>query len=509
MSEKTLTGSFRGEAGVRDFYTVDADEEEDLLKWETLLMEKISGAFEPFSLQISGLSLNNYYARVIVNKNGRINFQDIYRPAAKEHGAAASTPAPAASLEVTKETSSPGKNIRINTITLSEGTIDFSDHHLNRDFSTTMLNLGGKIDGLSAETGSAANVDLRGNLENRSPLKISGKINPLAKDLLLDMQILFSDIELTPLTPYSGTYLGYAIDKGKLSLTLKYKIEDKKLTAENQVFIDQFTFGEKIESAKATSLPVRLAIALLKDKNGEIHLDLPLSGRTDSPEFSIWGLVGQVLKNLLVKAATSPLALLQASFGGGADFSSISFASGVSRLASSEEDKLRSLTKALAERPGIRLEVSGHADRERDPEGLKEELLVKKMKSEKFLSMAKEKRESGGLSPELIEIPANEFSKWLKAVYEKEKFPRPRTVIGTLKSLPDEEMKKLILANTTVSEQQLRNLARERAVTVMNFLLKEGKLPVDRFFEKSGDPFAPPAKDARAGGRVEFGVIAN
>ena len=106
-----------------------------------------------------------------------------------------------------------------------------------------------------------------------------------------------------------------------------------------------------------------------------------------------------------------------------------------------------------------------------------------------------------------MEIPAAEQSKWLKAVYEKEKFPRPRTIIGTLKSLPDEEMKKLILANTSVSEQQLRGLARERAVTVMNFLLKDGKLPQERLFEKSGDPFAPPADNVKAGGRVEFGAV--
>ena len=129
------------------------------------------------------------------------------------------------------------------------------------------------------------------------------------------------------------------------------------------------------------------------------------------------------------------------------------------------------------------------------------------MKSEKFLSLAKEKRESGGLSHDAVEIPAAEQSKWLKAVYEKEKFPRPRTVIGTLKTLPDEEMKKLILANTSVGEQQLRGLARERAVTVMNFLLKDGKLPQERLFEKSGDPFAPPADNVKAGGRVEFGVV--
>ncbi len=493
------SGRFQGEGDVRDFYSVDM-EEDDLLKWESLHFDRFSGNIEPFSLTMSGLSLNNYYAKVVINKSGRTNLREIYKKPIK------SGDAEPASNET--QSMAKSKDLRIDTVTLSGGTLKFSDHHLNRDFSTTMLNVGGRISGLSSATGSTAEVDLRGNLENHSPLKISGRVNPLAKDLFLDMQIDFSDIELSPLTPYSGTYLGYIIDKGKLSLTMKYKVENKILSAENIVFIDQFTFGDKVESNKATSLPVSFAVALLKDKNGEIHLNLPLSGRIDSPKFSIWGLVGQVLKNLLEKAATSPFALLQASFGDGADFSSVSFAPGVSRLTAAEEDKLRLLARVLTERPGLRLEVMGFADRVRDPEGYRKDSLLKKMRNERSLSLTKERADSGLDKSASTDIPEDEQSKWLKIVYEKEKFPRPRTVIGTLKTLPDEEMKKLILANTPVSEQQLRSLARERVLTVINFLVKEGKLSPDRLFEKSTDPFAASGKGAAVGGRVEFGVVA-
>jgi hypothetical protein len=503
-----LTGTFRGDGGVRDFHSLDAEGEEDLLKWESLQLDGINGTLSPFSLAMSGVSLNNYYARVIINKAGRINLQDLYTPPA--------TPAPVVAAPVVAAGTAPAggapakpaaKAVRIDTITLQDGQLDFSDHHLNRDFATTMLNLGGRVTGLSSEATTLADIDLRGNLENHSPLRIVGKINPLRGDLFLDMTINFSEIELSPMTPYSGTYLGYAIDKGKLSLALEYKVDQKTLSAQNRVFLDQFTFGDRIESTKATSLPVRLAVALLKDRKGEIHLDLPLSGRTDDPKFSIWGVIGQILKNLLVKAATSPFALLQSAFGSSEDFSSVSFAPGTSHLTPGEEAKLRSLAKVLAERPGIKLEIAGFADRERDPEGYRTELLLKKMKNEKFLSVVKEKRESTGLSAEAMEIPPAEQSRWLKAVYEKEKFPRPRTVIGTLKSLPDAEMRKLILANTLVGEQQLRQLARDRTVTVTNFLVKEGKLPQERLFEKSGDVFAPPKKEGLTGSRVEFGVV--
>ena len=502
MKDGKASGSFSGGMGVRDLYTLDGEEGEDLLKWESLALDGVSGTFAPFSLAVKGVSLANYFARITIDKNGRLNLQDIHRPAEKTAGATAPTASQATTAPQEKGA------VKIDTVTFSDGILDFTDHHLARDFHTTMLKMGGRVSGLSSDRSTNADIDLRGNLENHSPLKISGKINPLAGDLFLDMQIAFSDIELSPFTPYSGTYLGYAIDKGKLSLALKYKIEHKELSAQNSIFFDQFTFGEKIDSQKATSLPVRLGLALLKDKNGEIHLDLPLSGRTDAPKFSIWGVVGQMLKNLLIKAATSPMAFLQSTFGSSADFSTVNFSPGSSRLAKAEEEKLRSLARALSDRPGLRLEVSGFADRAHDPEGLRGEILLKKMKNERLLASAKEKLEGAATGPEVQEIAPQEYSRWLKAVYEKEKFPRPRTVIGTLKALPDEEMKKLILTNTAVGEQQLRGLARERAVAVVDFLLQEGKLQQERLFEKSGDPFAPPEKDGTAGSRVEFGIVA-
>jgi outer membrane protein OmpA-like peptidoglycan-associated protein len=369
-----------------------------------------------------------------------------------------------------------------------------------------MLNLGGRITGLSSAANTLADVDLRGNLENQSPLRITGRINPLRDDLFVDLKVSFTDIELSPLTPYSGTFLGYTVDKGKLFLDLKYHIENKKLESENKVFIDQFTFGNKVESDKATSLPVRLAVALLKDRKGEIHLDLPVTGRTDDPKFSIWGLVLQVLKNLLVKAATSPFALLQSVFGGKEDFSSVSFASGSARLSDAERGKLVKLAQMLTDRPALKLEVTGFVDKEHDPEGYRNELLLKKMKNEKFLALVKEKKALEGQSADNLEILPPEYSKLLKGVYRKEKFPKPRNFIGLVKDLPDEEMKKLILTHTVVGNEDLQNLARDRGVAVRNFLIADGKLPAERIFEKKGDIFKATAREGESASRVEFGM---
>jgi len=162
---------------------------------------------------------------------------------------------------------------------------------------------------------SRAKVDLKGNLGRGSPIDIKGTINPLAKDRYVDMNVSFKDIELSPATPYAIRYLGYTIEKGKLTFDVKYLIEGNKLTAQNKFFFDQLTFGEKVESPDAIKLPVTTAVSLLKDRNGQINLDVPLSGSLDDPKFSVWPIIWQVIVNLITKAVTAPFALLGSLFG--------------------------------------------------------------------------------------------------------------------------------------------------------------------------------------------------
>jgi outer membrane protein OmpA-like peptidoglycan-associated protein len=344
-------------------------------------------------------------------------------------------------------------------------------------------------------------------LENRSPLKISGTLNPLRGDLFMDLTVAFSDIELSPVTPYSGTYLGYSIDKGKLFLDLKYKIENKALEAQNKVFIDQFTFGRKVESDKATNLPVRLAVALLKDSKGEIHLDLPLTGRTDDPKFSVWKVVFQMLRNLLAKAATSPFSLLSSMLGGSEDVSSVSFAPGSATLTAPEQEKLAKLAKALNERPGISLEISGYVDRQRDPDGYRQEQLSHKIRNEKFLALVKAKQNKPEDTQETMILSPEEYSPYLKAVYRKEDFPKPRNALGMIKDLPDSEMKKLLLAHLSAGDKELLGLASDRAVAVQKYLRDQAAMPRERLFLKQDDPFKAQEKKELSASRVEFGVV--
>ena len=336
------TGTFKGSAGIRGFHAIDTVAEEDLLKWESLQLDDIQGNLEPFSLALRQIALNGVYSRIIVRKDGTLNLQNLVeKPKQEAAPTPATTSAPSPLRRPGHRSALPAprsrrqaakKQIQIGAVTIQDGTLSFTDNHLPQHFATTFYNLGGRVSGLSSEESKFADVDLRGNLENHSPLQITGRINPLRDDLFVDLKVSFRDIELSPVTPYSGTYLGYTVEKGKLYLDLSYHIEKKQLDASNSIFIDQFTFGEKVESDKATKLPVKLGLALLKDRKGEIHLDVPVSGRTDDPQFSVWKLVFQVIRNLMVKAVTSPLSLLSSMFGGGHDLSAIQFSLGTSAI---------------------------------------------------------------------------------------------------------------------------------------------------------------------------------
>lgn len=508
-------GTFEGSSGVRAFHSIDMTAEEDLLKWESLQLDEFRGSLEPFILDVREIALNGVYSRIIIRKDGTLNLQNLVKKSSSagtpEQKAPVFSPRAAPSgtgiLLPVQQNTSTKRLINIGSVTIQEGTLSFSDTHVPQPFATTFHNLGGRISGLSSRESQFAEVDLRGNLESHSPLQITGKINPLRDDLFVDLKVSFHDIELSPASPYSGSYLGYTVEKGKLYLDLKYHIEKGLLTSENKIFIDQFTFGTKVASDKATTLPVMLGLALLKDRKGEIHLDVPVTGRTDEPEFSIWKLVFQVFKNMMVKAVTSPLTLLSSLFGSDEDFSAIQFNHGTSAIPPQEELKLNALSKALLDRPALKMELSGYVDREKDVEIYRRELLGRKLKLEKMLALGKEGPVKTDARAEIIKLLPEEYATYLAAVYKKEKFPKPRNVLGLVKNLPPDEMSKLIIANTIIGEHEFQALAHERVVAVMNYLVTKGNVPAERIFQNDADVFKGPEKESISRSRVELRAI--
>jgi outer membrane protein OmpA-like peptidoglycan-associated protein len=303
---------------------------------------------------------------VILHPDARLNLADI---AKRERGAAPqsiTTPEPAASAATAPKPNpaapptGPVLNLRWQGVALRDGSVFFTDNFIKPNYSARLTQLKGELSALSSAAPEPARLSLTGALDDGAPLRIAGRVHPLGARLSTDIEASARGIALTRMSTYAERYAGYAIEKGSMSVNVRYQIEQGKLQAENQLFLDQLTFGDKVDSPDATSLPVRLAVALLKDRNGVIDIRMPVSGTLDDPQFSVGGVIWKVVVNLIEKAVTAPFAML---FGGDSnEASALAFAPGSAELDAAARERLDALAQRLIDKPGLKLEATGRAD---------------------------------------------------------------------------------------------------------------------------------------------------
>jgi len=505
---------YKGSVSLAGLSSVDNETTENLLKLKSFHARNVEFGYNPTRITAKGVSLTDFYASIAVRPDKTVNLQHvIVRDDAAVDGrigtTAGETTAPekersasAAAGGRTPSDTEESVPVRIDIVTLQGGTIRFHDQSVRPAFSTTLGQIAGRISGLSSQLNTAADVELRGALDNAAPLEITGKINPLSKNLYVDLKASFRDMDLTPATPYSGRYAGYTIDKGKLSFDVRYLMEQRKLDSTNTIFIDQLTLGERVESPDATKLPVKLAIALLKDRRGQIKLDLPVTGSLDDPEFSVGRIILKIIVNLLTKAATAPFALIGALFGSGEELGYIEFDYGRAVLNETGLKKISTLSKALSDKPSLKVDIEGYVDPERDREGLKQYLVQRKVKAQKLRDLMK--KSTADIDVDDVKVEQGEYEKYLRLAYKAEKFPKPRNMIGLQKSLPVEEMEKLMLTNTAIQEEDLQALARRRSARVMQALVRSGQVEAGRLFIVDPRSIAPQKKEKLKDSRVEF-----
>lgn len=471
--------AFRGDAGISRLAAIDKEEEDDFLKWNSLSLKRIDLSTQPPRMDIAEVALTDFYSRLIINEDGTLNLQSVLKPARSKAAAEAKASAPEG--ENAPAATPPGYKVNVARFSLRNGQVDFSDYFIKPNYDAHLTSLGGAVTGLSSDPGVLAEVGLNGRVDNQGQLDINGRINPLAGNLFLDLVANLKDFELSSLEPYSAKYAGYGIQKGKLSFDVKYKIENRQLVAENHLFLNQLTFGDKVESPQATKLPVLLAVALLKDRNGNIDINLPISGSLDDPQFSVGGLVIKVIVNLVVKAVTAPFALIGSLFGGGEELDYLAFAPGRHELDRPAEAKLASLVKALQDRPGLKLDITGQVDPASDVEGLKQVQLEHKVKAQKFKELLK--AEKAPASVDEVKVESAEYARYLTAAYQQEKIPnKPRNLVGLAKDLPVAEMEKLLLAHFQADADDLRELANHRAQAAKEYLTGTDRIEAERVF---------------------------
>lgn len=513
-----LAFDWAGEASCGKLTLVDPVTGEDFLSWDSLRFDGTKAASSPPSFVAEKVALTDFFARVELDENGTLNLRRAFglaEPPPVDDAAAesamaresASGPPPAvasaAPVSVAPAATAGGAaSVRIDAVTLQGGRLYVEDRFVKPGYRADLKDVGGRISGLSSVAGTRAEVDLRGSLESSAPLEITGTFNPFSATSFADIEVAFRDIDLVPMTPYFVKYAGYSVQKGRLTMNVAYKLNERRLEAQNSFLVDQFTFGEKVESPTATKLPVKLAVSLLKDPDGVIRLDVPISGSVDDPKFRVGPIVWKIVGNILVKAVSSPFALLGRLGGGKEELSFVDFAPGVSTLDAEAVKRLDALAVALGKRPALNLEIEGKADAEKDAEGLRRLLYERKVKARKAEDLAK----AGNPPPSVddVVVPEEEWPEYLERAYGKERFPKPRTALGLVKKIPVEEMEKLILANIVVTPDDLRQLALDRASEVKGRLLGPGQVAPDRVFLV--DP--APAAEAKPGEPLTRAVFA-
>jgi len=462
-STEPLAFSVRGSVDATQLHTLDTINNRDFVKWQRLQLSGLDYQ-HPSSLTIERVDLSQPYARFIINPDLSTNINDLLveRSEAGDDNAQA-------------QDSSEPLAIRIGGIAIADGSANFADFSLRPPFVTAIQSLNGDIGTLDNREQKAASVNVAGKVDQYAPVSIKGSLTPFDPLQSLDIATSFRQVELTTLTPYSGKFAGYRIRKGRLNLDLHYRIEQGRLNAENKVVLEQLQLGEKVDSPDAVDLPVRLAVALLKDSKGTISIELPVQGNLNDPQFSVMPIVWQTLRNLVVRAAQAPFKFIAGLAGGSdADLSHVGFEPASSELDSEARKRLDTLASALKQRPALRLEVEGMSAAAVDGALLAEQRLQQEFRETQYRILQR-RGDKVPADASQIQVEAEDEAALLEGIYRSRLKQQPP---AEWRELDDEEraaqMRKAVLDSWRDSAALLRRLSRERAAAIKGYLVDVG-----------------------------------
>lgn len=469
-STAPLALSVSGDARVDQLHTLDTLRERDFLRWKQVRLDGLDYRHGE-RLAIERVELDQPYARVVINEDLTTNLSELIVAQPAEAGA----------------TEQPADNplaVRIGGVTIKDGSANFADFSLTPNFATAIQQLNGRIGTLDNQSPQAASVDIQGKVDRYAPVSVKGKLTPFDPLNSLDIATRFRNVELTTITPYSGKFAGYRIRKGRLNLDLHYRIEEGQLNAENKVLVENLQLGEKVDSPDAVDLPIRLAVALLKDPEGKIAIELPVKGDLNDPEFSVMPIVWQTLRNLVLRAAQAPFKFVAGLVAGGSDvdLSTVPFEAGSSELNDDARQALDTLAKALQERPTLRLEAEGQSAQRADGPLLAERRLQREFR-ETWYKMLQRRGDKVPASAEELQVAEEDQAILLEGIYRARLKQQPPAEWAELdEAQRTDHMRQAVLESWAQSKLLLRQLAQQRAATIKDYLVDQGGLSDERIY---------------------------
>jgi len=491
---------FEGDLHVDNLHTVDNVLHDDFINWQRLDVHGLTYQQNPGRLDIAEVVAQKPYARIIIESDTSLNVKRVLTVPGLKAAPAPSTPAPPAIAVVAKSAAAggaPSSNpmpMSIKKTLLHGGQANFTDRSVTPNFSAGIQALDGSVLGLSSKANSRATVDLHGKVDAFSPVSVSGEVNVLSAALYTDLKMNFSNIELSIFNPYSGKFAGYNITKGKLTTELHYKVDGRKLDAQHHIVIDQLEFGDKTASKDAVSLPVKLAVALLRDRNGVIDLNLPVAGSLDDPKFRLAPIIWKVLVNILEKAVTAPFALLGALFGGGPDIQFVDFQPGMGTLDAAAAEKVKAVAKALNARPQLKIDVPIAVVPDIDRPALIAAQFNAQLNEVQMAGQSRKKPNAGAVAAAFEQLNPAAQLELLTQLYTKDvgaqpKYPDAVAALKKSDAVPAkiEFLTSAIREHLTVGDAELKALGEQRAMALQQALLTGTQVEPERVFLVASD----------------------
>ena len=461
---KTPTFTIEGDASVSKFSLADKFKK-SLVAWETFNVNDFVYNLSPATLSIQDIMLDKPYINLDIKKDGTTNFSNLLQTT--------STP-PNNSVKTDKTATAKESDmvIYLGKIVLKRGTTHFQDASLLLPFATFADRLNGSMSTLNTKSSKPSLLKLEGKVDKYGYTKIEGSILPFDLKNHANLKILFKNIDMPSLSPYSSKFVGYAIKEGKLSMDLNYKIKKGLMEGANKINLDSLVLGDKIESKEATNLPLGLAIAILKDSKGQIDIDLPVSGDLNDPEFRYGGIVWKALGNLIGSIATSPFKLLGSLLGIEAEnLKSIDFAAGEYALIDSEEEKMDQYRQILEKRGELKLLITPSFNEALDTKALQDQNVTAQLEA----IMPNKSKETDSYRNVIKKLFIQKYS---DDVYEKliKTYKEEKLDIGVINN----NLIAKISESVIITPQMLQDLALKRAEIITQSLITKHKIAPQR-----------------------------
>jgi len=363
---------------IDDLATVLHDTGQEAFSLERLALEGVNVEPPASRAHIERLHLQRPRGSLHILEDGSVNVNGIVRQGPPVDTGAVTE---AVSVESSPDDASAPWRVQLSELRLQDGRLEFADDSLPLPFRTTIEEIEATVSDIDTAAETPLTVTLNGNVDGYAPVVIEGSGTPHGEVSDGRVRFRFQGVDIATMSPYSGTYAGYTIDSGTLSLDLTYALAGTAIDGDNRIVISQMRLGEPVESDLAVQVPLKLGLALLTDARGVIDLSVPVSGDVDDPEFSVGGIIGRALLNVITKAVTAPFRLLAGLVDSDADLENVSFRPGLSEPTAEGRDGLQALADALGERPQLNLRVIGATDMT-DDQALREAALASALEAE-------------------------------------------------------------------------------------------------------------------------------